>query len=53
MTIRGLHRWYPVGMIIAGPRAVEKSGDAENFDIIFLRRLHFLQADGTIAREIA
>ena len=44
----GLHRWFPVGMMIEGPRDQGK-GMAAEFDMIRLRRIHFIQPGGTIA----
>jgi hypothetical protein len=43
----GLHRWYPVGMILRGPGSFT-SGDAAAFDMIRVRRIHFVRTDGTI-----
>lgn len=47
-----LHRWFPVGIIIAGPNrdTGDERGDAEAFDTIRVRRIHFLRQDGTIDR---
>jgi hypothetical protein len=48
----GLHRWFPVGVIIGGSNRDSKDerGDAEFFDTIRVRRIHFVQEDGTIDR---
>jgi hypothetical protein len=48
----GLHRWFPVGIMIAGPNRDrgDERGDAETFDMIRVRRIHFLRQDGTIDR---
>ncbi|HEX4113486.1 MAG TPA: hypothetical protein VH020_13215 [Stellaceae bacterium] len=43
----GLHRWFPVGMMVAGPRG-QGTGSSAEFDILRLRRIHFIQPDGTI-----
>jgi hypothetical protein len=43
----GLHRWFPVGMMVAGPRE-QGTGISAEFDILRLRRIHFIQPDGTI-----
>lgn len=45
----GLHRWYPVGLIMRGPGGFT-AGNAEAFDMIRVRRIHFLRTDGTIDR---
>ncbi|MGH7066076.1 MAG: hypothetical protein ACREET_18545 [Stellaceae bacterium] len=45
-----LHVWYPVGLIVEGPRFGE--GDSAAFDIIRVRRIDFVQADGHIRREM-
>jgi hypothetical protein len=44
------HVWHPVGLIVGGPRFGE--GDAAEFDIIRVRRIDFIQADGHIRREV-
>jgi len=44
----GLHRWYPVGLIAAGPREQQKQGASSEFDMIRLRRIDSIQCDGTI-----
>lgn len=43
----GLHRWFAVGMMVAGPRE-QGTGISAEFDILRLRRIHFIQPDGTI-----
>jgi hypothetical protein len=43
--INGMHRWFPVGVIIEGPRG----GDMP-VDTFIARRLDFVQTDGTISR---
>jgi hypothetical protein len=43
----GLHRWFPVGLIIGGPRG-EGSGENASFDIILARRIHHLAIDGSL-----
>lgn len=45
----GLHRWYPVGMMVAGPKE-QGTGISAEFDILRLRRIHFIQPDGSIVR---
>ncbi len=45
----GLHRWFPVAIVIAGP----KDGKQDLFtdiDLIRLRRIHIVQPDGSISR---
>jgi len=46
----GLHIWFPVGLIVEGPRA---SLDAEprNYDTFTMRRLHFVNTDGSIRHD--
>jgi hypothetical protein len=43
------HVWYPVVLIVGGPKFGE--GDAAEFDIIRVRRIDCIQADGRIRRE--
>ena len=45
----GLHRWFAVGILIAGPRD-GSTGDAATFDMIRIRRIDRINADGTIRR---
>jgi hypothetical protein len=45
----GLHRWFPVGLIVGG-RGNEASGETAGFDMIRIRRIHFVNPDGTITR---
>jgi hypothetical protein len=46
----GLHRWFPIGMIIGGSNRDLgfARGDAETFDTIRVRRVHVIRDDGTI-----
>jgi hypothetical protein len=46
----GLYRWFPVGLILRGPRA---SSDAtlREYDIFRFRRIHFVNADGSIRHQ--
>lgn len=44
-----LHVWYPVGLIVGGPKFGE--GDAAEFDIIRVRRIDCIQPSGRILRE--
>ena len=44
----GLHRWFPVGLILRGPRA---SLDIREYDIFRFRRIHFVNADGSIRHQ--
>jgi hypothetical protein len=48
----GLHRWFPVGILVRGPNRDlgDERGDLEKFDIIWVRRIHFIKEDGTIDR---
>ncbi len=43
----GLLRWFPVGLIVSGPRA-DGPRLFEGVDIIHCRRIDFIQPDGTI-----
>jgi hypothetical protein len=47
----GLHRWFPVGLILRGPRA-SSDDTLREFDIFRFRRIHFVNADGTIRKDI-
>jgi hypothetical protein len=47
----GLHRWFLSGFIIRGSGISE--GDAQEFDIVRLRRIHFIKSDGTLSRELS
>ena len=44
----GLHRWFPVGLISAGPVGEAKEGESAMFDVIRFRRIHWIQLDGTL-----
>jgi hypothetical protein len=55
----GLHRWFAVGLIAAGPKErgeeadtfdMAKQGEAAEFDMIRLRRIDNILPDGTITR---
>jgi hypothetical protein len=48
-TRNGLHRWFPVAMVIAGPKD-GKQGLFTDIDLIRLRRIHIVQPDGSISR---
>jgi hypothetical protein len=45
----GLHCWYPIGLIIAGPKASE--GEAVEFDLIRVRRINCIEPDGRLRRS--
>jgi hypothetical protein len=47
-VIDGVHHAHPVGMMTYGPKDGEKGGISTEFDMIRLRRIHFVQRDGTI-----
>jgi hypothetical protein len=47
----GLHRWFLSGFIIRGSGISE--GDAQEFDIVRLRRIHFIKSDGTLSRALS
>ena len=48
----GLHRWFPLGLIIGGSNrdSNNERGDADTFDTIRVRRIDLLREDGTIKR---
>ena len=46
----GIQRWFPVAMIIRGPRG-EGTGEAAGWDMIMMRRIDAIQENGTIKRE--
>lgn len=46
-VINGLLRWFPVGFIYQGPSG-KAEGEFASFDRIHLRKLHFIQPDGSI-----
>jgi hypothetical protein len=46
-TRNGVHRWYPVGLILRGPLG-QAEGDAANFDIIHIRRIECIDENGRI-----
>jgi hypothetical protein len=43
----GLHRWFPVGMMVEGPKD-QGTGISAEFDILRFRRIHFIQPNGFI-----
>jgi hypothetical protein len=49
-TRNGLHRWFPVGLVVAGPRD-QGTGASAEFDMIRLRRIHVIQRDGSIDKD--
>ena len=48
-TRNGLHRWFPVAMVTAGPKD-GKQGLFTDIDLIRLRRIHTIRPDGSISR---
>ena len=48
--VNGLHRWFPVGLIVAGPSG-QSEGDSANFDMIRARRIHKIKPDGKIDKD--
>jgi hypothetical protein len=48
-VINGLVRWFPAGLIYKGPGKEKAQGEFATFDRIHIRKLHFIQSDGTIA----
>jgi hypothetical protein len=49
-TRSGLHRWFPVALVVRGPTD-QSTGASAEFDMIRLRRIHVVRADGSIAKE--
>jgi hypothetical protein len=47
-AVNGLIRWFPAGFIYKGP-GDKAEGEFATFDRIHIRKLHFIQPDGTIA----
>jgi len=45
-TLNKIHRWYPVGMILRGPK--DSEGDATMFDMIRVRRIDCIDEEGRI-----
>jgi hypothetical protein len=45
-TRNGIHRWYPVGLIVGGPKQGE--GAAAEFDIVRIQRIDCIDEDGRI-----
>jgi hypothetical protein len=43
----GLHRWFPVGVIVKGPRLSSETADL-GYESFEFRRLHFVKNDGSI-----
>lgn len=50
--IKGLLRWFPIGLIYKGADG-KAEGELSTFDRIHIRRIHFIQADGTISNPDA
>jgi len=46
----GRHRWFPAGMIVEGP-GKSPDGALQEFDRFLFRRVHFLNADGSITKS--
>jgi hypothetical protein len=46
----GLHRWFPVGLILRGPRAASDAEPRE-YDMYRHRLIHSLRPDGSIKRQ--
>jgi hypothetical protein len=49
----GRHKWFAVGLIAVGPMEEKKQGASTEFDMIRLRRIDIIEADGTLRRHIA
>ena len=48
--LNGLHRWRPIGMMIAGPRE-QGTGSLAEFDMIRFQRIDVIQPDGSIKKD--
>jgi hypothetical protein len=46
--VNGLLRWFPVGLIYKGPVGKAAEGELAGLDRIHIRRIYFLNPDGTI-----
>jgi hypothetical protein len=46
--VNGSLRWFPVGLIYKGPVGKAAEGELAGLDRIYIRRIHFLNPDGTI-----
>jgi hypothetical protein len=46
-TRNGLHRWFPVGLLIGAPKEAG-TGELASLDIVRARRIHCLRPDGTL-----
>jgi hypothetical protein len=46
-TRNGLHRWFPVGLLIAAPKEAG-TGELASLNIVRARRIHCLKPDGTL-----
>jgi hypothetical protein len=47
VTVKGLHRWFPVALILQGPRATS-DGPPREYDTFRFRCVDFVNADGTL-----
>jgi hypothetical protein len=43
----GLHRWFPVGLIVQGPRYSDETA-RRGWETFLFRRIHFVKEDGSI-----
>jgi hypothetical protein len=48
--LNGLQRWFPIAMIIKGPKD-QGTGEVEGWDMLIMRRIDIIQPDGTIKHE--
>jgi hypothetical protein len=46
--VKGLLRWFPVGLICKGPVGKPAEGELAGLDRIYIRRIYFLNPDGTL-----
>lgn len=47
----GLHRWFPVGLIVQGPRASSETAQ-QGWDSLRIRRIHSAKKDGSIIYSV-
>lgn len=47
---KGIHRWFPVGLIVAGPGDLP-DGMRRQFDLLRIKRVNYVNRDGTIRRK--
>lgn len=46
-----IHRFLPIALISQGPRALQKEGEAAEFDLIRFKRINIIRSDGTLEKK--